>query len=110
MKFYIIGDRELVLAFKLTGVEGKVAYTREEVLEAFYRVTGQKTEISTPCEELPRVLISTEAAASLIENEEIEWQKTGQYPLIVEIPGLEGRLHNKKTLTESIREAIGVQI
>lgn len=110
MKFYIIGDRELVLAFKLTGVEGKVAYTREEVLEAFYRVTGQKTEISTPCEELPRVLILTEAAASLIENEEIEWQKTGKYPLIVEIPGLEGRLHNKKTLTESIREAIGVQI
>lgn len=110
MKFYIIGDRELVLAFKLTGVEGKVAYTREEVLEAFNRVTGQKTEISTPYEELPRVLILTEAAASLIENEEIEWQKTGQYPLIVEIPGLEGRLHNKKTLTESIREAIGVQI
>ena len=110
MKFYIIGDRELVLAFKLTGVEGKVAYTREEVLEAFYRVTGQKTEITTPCEELLRVLILTEAAASLIENEEIEWQKTGQYPLIVEIPGLEGRLHNKKTLTESIREAIGVQI
>ena len=110
MKFYIIGDRELVLAFKLTGVEGKVAYTREEVLEAFNRVTGQKTEISTPCEELPRVLILIGVAVSLREREAIEWQKTGQYRLIDEIPGLEGRLHNKKTLTESIREAIGVQI
>ena len=110
MKFYIIGDRELVLAFKLTGVEGKVAYTREEVLEAFYRVTGQKTEISTPCEELPRVLILTEAAASLIENEEIEWQTTGPYPMNVEIPGLEAPPHNKKTLTSSTREANGAQI
>ena len=110
MKFYIIGDRELVLAFKLTGVEGKVAYTREEVLEAFYRVTGQKTEISTPCEELPRVLILTEAAASLIENEEIEWQKTGQYPLIVEIPCLNGPVQGKKNLLDAIREAIGVQV
>ncbi len=110
MKIYIIGDRELVLAFKLTGVEGKVCYTREEVLEAFNRVTGQKTEVSTPIDEIPKVLILTETCASLIENEEMEWQKKGEYPLIVEIPGLDGKLSGKKTLTDSIREAIGVQI
>ena len=41
MKFYIIGEREIVLAFKLTGIEGTAAETRAEVLDAFNRVTGK---------------------------------------------------------------------
>lgn len=100
----------MVLAFKLTGVDGKVCNTREDVLEAFNRITGKGSDISAPVDEVPRVLIITEQAASLIEQEELEWQKKGQYPLIVEIPGFDGRLQNKKSLTDSIREAIGVQI
>lgn len=110
MKFYIIGDREMVLAFKLTGVDGTVAETRQEVLEAFNRATGKGGANSAPVEKVPDVLIITEQAASTIEDEELAWQKTGKFPLIVEIPGLDGHVAGKKTLTDAIREAIGVQV
>ena len=110
MKFYIIGAREIVLAFRLTGVSGTVAETREKVLEAFNRVTGRGGDMASPVDEVPKVLILTEEAAALIEEEELEWQKKGKFPLIVEIPSLNGSVSGKNTLTEAIREAIGVQI
>lgn len=110
MKFYIIGCRELVLAFKLTGVEGTIAETRSEILDAFNRVTGKGGIANVPTGEIPRVLILTEEAASQIEEEEIQWQKTGKFPLIVEIPGLNGHLKGKKSLSDAIKEAIGVEV
>lgn len=110
MNFYTIGEREIVLAFKMTGVDGTVAQTRQEVLEAFNRVTGKGDSVMLPVESVPKVLILTERAASLIQEEEIEWQKTGKYPLIVEVPGLSGEVKGKKSLTDAIREAIGIQI
>lgn len=100
----------MVLAFKLTGVDGTVAETRQEVLDAFNRVTGKSSSIAAPAFEVPKVLILTEGAAAAIEEEELAWQKTGKFPLIVEIPGLDGHVTGKKTLTDAIREAIGVQI
>ena len=110
MNYYTIGEREIVLAFKMTGVDGTVAQTRQEVLDAFNKVTGRGSDIKLPVESVPRVLILTERAASLIEAEEIEWQKTGKFPLIVEVPGLSGEATGKKSLTDAIREAVGIQI
>lgn len=110
MKFYIIGERELVLAFKLTGVDGTIAESRSEVLDAFNRVTGKGGIANVPTGEIPRVLILTEQAASQIEDEEIEWQKSGKFPLIVEIPGLNGHVTGKKSLSDAIREAVGVSV
>jgi V/A-type H+-transporting ATPase subunit F len=40
----------------------------------------------------------------------VQWQLADRYPLVVEIPGLLGRLPGRKTLVESIREAIGVHV
>lgn len=107
MKFYIIGDRELVLAFKLTGIDGCVAEGREEVLSEFHRITGHG---ATPVDEVPRVLILTESASSVIDEEVLAWQKTGQYPLIVEIPPLSGHIPGRPTLTQAICAAVGVQV
>ena len=109
MNYFVIGEREMVLAFRLVGVDGAIAETRQEVLESFNRVTGRGGTVSVPVEKIPRVLILTESA-SYIQDEELEWQKTADYPLIVEIPGLEGHLSGRKTLTEAIGEAIGVKI
>jgi len=110
LQFFVIGQRELVLAFKLTGIDGVVAESRAEVLDAFNRVTGKGGTANVPGGEIPRVLILTEEAASQIEEEEIEWQKTGKFPLIVEIPGLNGHVEGKKSLTDAIREAVGVSV
>ena len=110
MQYFVIGQREIVLAFKMTGIDGVIADTREQVLEAFNRVTGKGGVAAVPADEIPRVLILTEEAASLIEDEEIQWQKTGKFPLIVEVPGINGHIEGRKTLTDSIREAIGINI
>ncbi|MCR5254247.1 MAG: ATPase V [Treponema sp.] len=110
MKFYIIGERELVLAFKLTGVDGTIAENRNEVLDAFNRITGRGGTAAVPSGEIPKVLILTELAASQIEEEELAWQKTGKFPLIVEIPGLNGHVKGKKLLSDAIKQAVGVEI
>lgn len=107
MNFYTIGEREIVLAFKMTGIDGTACQTRDEVLEAFNKITGQT---GFPLESVPKVLILTERAAKLIEEEEIEWQKKGKYPLIVEVPCLSGEVKGRKTLLTAIREAVGIQI
>lgn len=86
---------------------GGIAETREKVLDEFKAATGQG---GVPTEEVPRVLILTENAASLIEEEELAWQKTGHYPLIVEVPGLDGHIKGRKTLTQAIGQAIGVSV
>ncbi len=113
MKYAIIGERELVLGFALVGVGGTVVATREEALDAFYRATGRGNLLAggTPTlEERAKVLILTEEASALIEEEVRDWQMGSDYPLIVEIPGLHGHLVGRKTLTDAIREAIGIHV
>ena len=63
-----------------------------------------------PGTEKCRVLILTEEAADWIGELLVRWQLSDQYPLIVEIPGMMGRLPGRKTLVESIREAIGIHV
>ena len=110
MEYFVIAQRELVLGFKLVGVDGCAALNRNEALNAFNRVTGKGNVANLAAHEIPRVLILTEHAASQIENEEITWQKTGKFPLIVEVPGLDGHLKGKKSLSDAIKEAIGVEV
>lgn len=113
MKYRIIGERELVLGFSLVGIEGTVASTRDEALEAFRLATSQGPSLGANApreEERALVLIMTEEVAAMLEAEVREWQMTGEFPLIVEIPGLHGHLPGRKTLTESIREAIGIRV
>jgi len=111
MQYFVIGERELVLAFALVGVQGAVAVNRDEALEAFNRITGKGGAVSAPVDgERPKVLILTENVSDLLGQEVLDWQKSGGYPLIVEIPGIQGHLKGRKTLTDAIREAIGVQV
>ncbi len=113
MQYWIIGERELVLGFALVGVSGTVASSRDEALDAFYRMTGRGNLLAggTPTgEATPMVLILTEEIASYLEEEVRDWQMGDRLPLIVEIPGLRGHLEGRKSLTDSIREAIGIHV
>lgn len=112
MQYFVIGERELVLAFNLVGVQGDVVVNRTEALDSFSRVTGKGGVIAgmPVTEERVKVLILTEEVSSMLEDEVSEWQKTGKFPLIVEIPGINGHLEGKKTLTDAIREAIGISV
>jgi hypothetical protein len=52
----------------------------------------------------------TEETADWLGKLLIDWQLEGRYPLIAEIPGIMGRLAGRKTLVDSIREAIGLHV
>ena len=117
MDYFIIGERELVLAFALIGVKGAAVVNQKEALEAFSRATGTPCgsqsslqNIVFPGMQLPKILIITEDVSVWLEDELQSWQMSGKYPLVVEIPGLHGHISGKKTLTDAIREAVGIHI
>jgi V/A-type H+-transporting ATPase subunit F len=115
MDYFFIGDSELVTAFRFVGIEGKAVADANETKAAFLRITRGWNETAGTA--LPgaggegcRVLILTEEAADWLGGLLIEWQLSERYPLIVEIPGILGRLPGRKTLVDSIREAIGIHV
>ncbi len=113
MKYCVIGGRAVVLGFRLVGVDGVIVGNKDEAAEAFFRMTGRGNLLAggiSSEEELPKILILTEDVSSMLEDEVREWQMKADYPLIVEIPGLHGHLEGKKSLTDSIREAIGIHV
>ena len=52
----------------------------------------------------------TEDVSAWLEDEISDWQMKGNYPLIVEVPGLHGHLEGRKSLTDRIRESVGINI
>ncbi len=111
MEYFVIGEREIVLGFMLVGVTGTAVSNKEEALEAFLDVTGQSKRLNrTVASSRPKVLILTEDVSDMISREVEDHQMTGKAPLIVEIPGLNGHIEGRRTLTEAIREAVGIQV
>ncbi|MDR3276278.1 MAG: ATPase V [Treponema sp.] len=117
MGYFFIGDAELLSAFHLIGVGGVAASNAEETREVFLKITRGWNETAGTVlpEAIPgagdyRVLILTEEAADWLGSDLTDWQLSGRYPLVVEIPGIMGRLEGRKTLVDSIREAIGIHV
>ena len=117
MDYFFIGDSELVTAFRFIGIEGYAVRDAAEAAAVFRRITEGWVEDAGLV--LPGtvhgaegcwVLIITEEVAGWIEGLLVDWQLSGRYPLIVEIPGIMGRLPGRKTLVDSIREAIGIHV
>ena len=113
MDYFFLGDPELVTAFRFVGIEGISVSSPDDALDAFLRITGSFNEtggVVLPGMETCRILILTDEVAEWLGDSLMEWQLSDRYPLVVEVPGLMGRLPGRKTLVESIREAIGVHV
>jgi V/A-type H+-transporting ATPase subunit F len=111
--YYFIGDPELVTAFRFVGVNGTAVLKAEDARAVFLKITQGWDEAAgavLPTAESCRVLILTEEAADWLGELLTDWQLSGRYPLVVEIPGTMGRLEGRKTLVDSIREAIGIHV
>jgi len=115
--FYFLGDEELVTAFRFIGIQGMAVKDADEAVAVFRKLTegwnetaGVALPDSIPGAETCQVLIVTEEAADWLGDYMIDWQLSGKYPLLVEIPGIMGRLEGRKTLVDSIREAIGIHV
>jgi V/A-type H+-transporting ATPase subunit F len=108
-----MGEAELVTAFRFVGVEGVAVSGEEDARQVFHVITGaadtggnETLSAAAGC----RILVMTEQTADFLGESLTRWQLSGRYPLIVEIPGLGGRLPGRKTLVDSIREAIGIHV
>ena len=113
MDYFFLGDPELVTAFRFVGIAGAPALSAEDALGTFRRMTeGYDKTAGTvlPGAETCRILIMTEEVAEWLGDTLLQWQLSDRYPLVVEVPGLLGRLPGRKTLVESIREAIGIHV
>ena len=111
--YFFLGDPELVTAFSFVGIGGISVHDANDALDAFRKMTegyDQVTGAVLPGAETCRVLIITEEVADWLGDALIQWQLSDHYPLIVEVPGLLGRHPGRKTLVDSIREAIGVHV
>jgi len=102
---FVIAEEEIVLAFRMAGVEGRSASGREEALEAFRKATGELVG-----GQAVKVLVLTEEVSDLLDEEVKAWQMSGSYPLIVEIPGQGERSVARKSIVDAVREAVGVMI
>jgi len=133
--YFFLGDPELVTAFRFVGISGFPVLSAADARDAFRRMTegydgtaaavlpvamanagasaiaGEKTMGGAFAgAEFCRVLVMTEEVADWLGDSLIEWQLSNRYPLVVEVPGLMGRLPGRKTLVDSIREAIGIHV
>ena len=117
MDYYFLGDEELVTAFRSIGIHGMAVRDADEAVAVFRKITEGWNETagivlpdSMPEMDTCQVLIITEEAADFLKDYIINWQLSGRYPLIVEIPGIAGKMEGRKTLVDSIREAIGIHV
>ena len=116
MEYFFLGDPELLRAFHFIGIKGESVLNAYDARIIFRKITEGIDEsladgIVLPQSNEPcKVLILTEEVADWLEEEIISWQLSDSYPLIVEIPGVMGKLPSRKTLVDLIREAIGIRI
>lgn len=101
-EIFVLAEEELVIAFRMIGVDGAAVAGADDALATFRRVTGASEEC--------RMLILSEDIADMLGTELIDWQLSGRYPLVVEIPPLSGSLPDHVQLVDAVRQAIGIKI
>jgi len=101
LKFYVIGDEETVLGFRLAGVLGEVVRTPEEA--------GQALEEAFQEENLG-VIIIPERIASEIRHHVDRYMYKTTFPLIIEIPDRWGPMEDRGSVRDMIRTAVGIQV
>jgi V/A-type H+-transporting ATPase subunit F len=101
VRYFIIGDEDAVLGFGMVGVEGRAVETADQAEEAFKTVLKDHSV---------GIIIITEKSADLIRELVDTYLFSEQFPLIVEIPGREGRDPDRPSLREMVNEAIGIKL
>ena len=100
-EIFILGDEDTITGFGLAGIAGETASSGREALEKFTRliqIQGLK------------ILIVTRPVGEWIRDEMTRHRMRMRFPLIVEIPDAKGDLAYRESLTDIIRQAIGISI
>ncbi len=99
---YVIGDSDMVVGFRLVGVEGVEASSSEEARNALQKALG-RSDIG--------IIILSEAffTDSSMQNEVDKIRQERVSPLIVELPASNGP-SSKMQLSEIISKILGIKI
>ena len=102
MRYFVICDEESTLAgLRLAGMDGEVCHSKAEVRKSIDNVISDI--------DIGVLLISEKCTA--MDSERIDSIKLDMArPLVVVIPGSEGTVREKDSITRLIREAIGIRI
>jgi len=101
MRFYVIGDEETVLGFRLVGVQGTVVSNKQDAETAIKKARED--------EDLGVILI-TERTADLVRELVEELLYTTAFPLILEIPDRRGPLKNRGSVRDIVKHAVGLSV
>ncbi len=102
MKMFLISDNvDTLVGMRLAGVEGVVAHTSGEVMDA---VSGVLEDKDTG------ILLFTEKAAALIGDKIGEMKLAMNTPLIVEIPDRHGSRDIANSINSMVHESIGLKL
>jgi len=102
MKSFLISDnRDTWVGMRLTGINGILVRDRENALKAIKDAMEDK-EIG--------ILILTERVVDMATEEVMELKLKCKTPLIVEIPDRRGTIREGDTITNYIRNSIGIRM
>ena len=101
MKVLVIGHPEAVLGFSLVGVHGQAATSAAEVNQAVDDALAA-TDVG--------IVLVTEDVAGLIAARMDQLRLRSTVPLVVEIPGPAGVRPDQPSLSQVVRQAIGIKI
>jgi len=102
MKSFLISDnKDTWVGMKLAGIDGVIAHTKEEILDAIKSAMKNK-DIG--------ILILTELVVDQVRAEVLEMKLKVKTPIIVEIPDRHGSSRSANTITKYIEDSIGIKL
>jgi V/A-type H+-transporting ATPase subunit F len=101
LKFFVIGDEDMVLGFSLVGVDGVVVSEAQGARQALDTAMAQN-DIG--------IILLSERVANMIRPEVKRYFYYQAYPLIVEIPDRLGTVGERVAIKDVVQAAVGVRI
>lgn len=102
MKFFLISDNiDTQMGMRLTGIEGVVAHTPEEVSDALDK--AMETEDVG-------IVLMTELAIKQCRDKVYDYKLSRKVPLIVEIPDRHATAKISETISGYLSEAVGIKL
>ena len=99
-RYFVIADEDTALGFRAAGVPGVSVESRQGALDALEGASGRNVGL----------ILITEEVADMVRQEVDALRLRGTVPMVVEIPGPDGPMEKRRSLTDLIREAIGVKV
>ena len=100
-ELFLIGDEDTVLGFRFAGVRGYVPQGAAGANELFHKAVNDK-DVS--------LVVITERIAETIRAELDNHMEKRMFPFVVEIADSSGPLPTRKSISDVVKEAIGISI